>query len=60
MRLSIFNEADDVLLLGEGNFSFAVALFRKNLNIKIIASCYEAEIREPAENNIQFLRENGW
>ncbi|XP_051168108.1 ferredoxin-fold anticodon-binding domain-containing protein 1-like [Leptopilina boulardi] len=59
MKLSVFNENDEVLLLGEGNFSFSLALFNKNLNIKIIATCYEEEIRKPAECNVHVLRTNG-
>lgn len=59
MNSSLFNEEDKVLLLGEGNFSFAVALFKKNLNINIIATCYEAELKKTAESNVEFLRANG-
>ncbi|KAG8037398.1 hypothetical protein G9C98_005608 [Cotesia typhae] len=60
MRLSIFNENDKVLLLGEGNFSFSVELFQHNLKVSLTATCYESEpISESAEKNIEYLKNNG-
>lgn len=59
MRLSVFNEEDEVLLLGEGNFSFALDLFRKNVNIIITASCYETEVKNTAKSNVEILKEKG-
>ena len=59
MKLSVFNEEDEVLLLGEGNFSFALSLFRNNLNIRIIASCYETEVKNAAKSNVEILKEEG-
>lgn len=60
MRLSIFNENDKILLLGEGNFSFSVDLFQHNLKVSFTATCYESEpISESAEKNIEYLKNNG-
>lgn len=60
MKLNIFNENDHVLLLGEGNFSFSVALSKFNLNIKITATCFESSVNEEtARKNIEYLTENG-
>ncbi|XP_033224853.1 ferredoxin-fold anticodon-binding domain-containing protein 1 homolog [Belonocnema kinseyi] len=59
MRLAVFNEEDEVLLLGEGNFSFALDLFKKNLNIIITASGYETEVNNVAKKNVEILEEKG-
>lgn len=60
MRLSIFNENDKVLLLGEGNFSFSVSLLKHNLKIILISTCYEpASINETAHENIKYLKNHG-
>ncbi|OAD58005.1 GTP-binding protein 5 [Eufriesea mexicana] len=60
MKLTIFSENDRVLLVGEGNFSFSVALFDLNLKINITTTCYEAEVNQViAERNIQYLKNNG-
>lgn len=60
MRLSIFNDNDNVLLLGEGNFSFSVVLFQHNLTISLTATCYESDpISDSAKNNIDYLKNNG-
>lgn len=60
MKISIFNKDDFVLLVGEGNFSFSVALLRHNLNIKLIATCYESSVsQETAKENIKYLQNNG-
>lgn len=60
MKTSIFNKDDFVLLVGEGNFSFSVALLQHNLNIKLIASCYESSVsQEAAKKNIKYLQSNG-
>ncbi|XP_034950603.1 mitochondrial ribosome-associated GTPase 2 [Chelonus insularis] len=60
MRLSIFNEYDKVLLLGEGNFSFSVALSQYNLNIAIVATCFETlPINDLAVKNIKILEKHG-
>ena len=58
--MSIFNKNDSVLLVGEGNFSFSAALSRQNLNIELIATCYEfGTNQEAAERNVDYLRSNG-
>ncbi|EGI61218.1 GTP-binding protein 5 [Acromyrmex echinatior] len=60
MAMSIFNKNDSVLLVGEGNFSFSAALSRQNLNIELIATCYESGTnQEAAERNVDYLRSNG-
>ncbi|CAL7939434.1 unnamed protein product [Xylocopa violacea] len=60
MKVTAFNENDRVLLVGEGNFSFSVALFRLNLKINIIATCYETSINDELGNkNIEYLKNNG-
>lgn len=60
MEMSIFNENDLVLLVGEGNFSFSIALLQQNLNISFIATCYESNMsQEAAKKNIEHLRNNG-
>ncbi|KAK0094171.1 hypothetical protein PV326_011670 [Microctonus aethiopoides] len=60
MRLSIFNENDKVLLLGEGNFSFSVSLLKHNLKIILISTCYEpVPISETAHENIKYLKNHG-
>ena len=61
MKTSLFKENSKVLLVGEGNFSFAVTLVKKNLNINIIASCYETDnISNTGKKNIEYLKECGW
>ncbi|XP_076764618.1 ferredoxin-fold anticodon-binding domain-containing protein 1 isoform X3 [Xylocopa sonorina] len=60
MKITIFNENDRVLLVGEGNFSFSVALFRLNLKINVIATCYETSVNQELGNkNIEYLKNNG-
>ncbi|KAL0125098.1 hypothetical protein PUN28_004325 [Cardiocondyla obscurior] len=58
--MSIFNDNDLVLLVGEGNFSFSAALSEQNLNVELVASCYESGVcQEAAEKNVNRLRKNG-
>jgi len=60
MKISIFNKNESVLLVGEGNFSFSVALLQHNLNIKLIATCYEIDAyQEITKKNVEYLRNNG-
>ncbi|XP_018360126.1 PREDICTED: mitochondrial ribosome-associated GTPase 2 isoform X2 [Trachymyrmex cornetzi] len=60
MAMSIFNKNDSVLLVGEGNFSFSAVLSRQNLNIELVATCYESGTnQEAAERNVDYLRSNG-
>lgn len=60
MRLSLFNENNRVLLLGEGNFSFSLGLQKHNLNIKLTSSCYESSpINNTAIENIKSLESHG-
>lgn len=60
MRLDLFSPGDSVLLLGEGDFSFAVELLNHRLPIFIIATCFERELSiEGQGDNIRYLEENG-
>ncbi|KOX71747.1 GTP-binding protein 5 [Melipona quadrifasciata] len=60
MKFAIFNENDSILLVGEGNFSFSVALFHLNLRINITATCYETSVnQEFGKKNIEYLKNNG-
>lgn len=60
MNLTVFNENDDILLVGEGNFSFSVALFHLNLKVNITATCYESNVRQDlGKKNIEYLKNNG-
>ncbi|XP_012272698.1 ferredoxin-fold anticodon-binding domain-containing protein 1 homolog isoform X2 [Orussus abietinus] len=59
MRLSVFCENDRVLLVGEGNFSFAVALLNQGIKIKMTATCYESVVAsEIRMKNIEYLKKN--
>nr|CAD7265986.1 unnamed protein product [Timema shepardi] len=52
--------SERVLLVGEGNFSFAVDLFKLGKCLKITATCLEAEICvEPGKSNVHYLDERG-
>ena len=56
----MFNENDSVLLVGEGNFSFSVALSQLNLKINITATCYESNVSQDiGKKNIEYLISNG-
>lgn len=57
MKLSLFNENDKVLLVGEGNFSFAVTLAKHRVNL--VASCYENDVQETGKKNIDILEKSG-
>lgn len=60
MKISIFNEGDRVLLVGEGNFSFSLALFNLNLKIDITATCYETIVDQDfGKKNIEYLKNYG-
>lgn len=60
MKPSIFVENESVLLIGEGNFSFSVALCQLNLKINLIATCYESDIsHESGKKNIEYLKRHG-
>ncbi|XP_008211400.1 mitochondrial ribosome-associated GTPase 2 isoform X2 [Nasonia vitripennis] len=59
MKLSLFNENAKVLLVGEGNFSFAVTLVKHNLNVRLIATCYEKDVNETGKKNIDILKSHG-
>lgn len=60
MRLSIFRENDRVLLVGEGNFSFAASLVEHNLPVAVTASCYESSATsEIARHNADVVKRNG-
>ncbi|KAK7874003.1 hypothetical protein R5R35_013414 [Gryllus longicercus] len=60
MRTSLFCRDQAVLLVGEGNFSFSVALVKLKFNLKLTSCCFE---KQPAysstEENIQFLEREG-
>lgn len=58
--MSIFGKNDSVLLVGEGNFSFAAALSRQNSNVELVATCYEpSACQEATKSNVDYLRQNG-
>lgn len=59
MKLSLFNENTRVLLVGEGNFSFAVTLVKHNLNVHLTATCYEKDVHETGKKNIDILKSHG-
>jgi hypothetical protein len=56
MKLSLFSKNKKVLLVGEGNFSFAVTLLKHNLDICLTASCFENNISETGKKNIDILK----
>ncbi|XP_015591748.1 ferredoxin-fold anticodon-binding domain-containing protein 1 homolog isoform X4 [Cephus cinctus] len=59
MRLSVFKNHDNLLLVGEGNFSFAVMLVEYNLNVTLTATCYEPIVTsEIGKKNIEYLMKN--
>lgn len=60
MHRDVFLIGDSVLLVGEGNFSFAVGLVDLNLPITITASCLGSDIllKSRAEN-ITYLKQKG-
>ncbi|KAJ8673378.1 hypothetical protein QAD02_004640 [Eretmocerus hayati] len=59
MRLSLFGSNAKVLLVGEGNFSFAATLVKHNLNIALVATCYDNNIKETAKQNVEILKNHG-
>jgi hypothetical protein len=59
MHPDIFVAGDTVLLVGEGNFSFAVSLVDLNLPITVTASCLGSDMNKTSEDNIAYLKEKG-
>jgi hypothetical protein len=59
MHPDTFSVGDTVLLVGEGNFSFAVGLVALNLPIIITASCLESDVLQSKGENIAYLKEKG-
>jgi hypothetical protein len=60
MHPDIFLVGDTVLLVGEGNFSFAVSLVDLNLPITITASCLRSDVvLKSRRENITYLKEKG-
>lgn len=59
MKLTLIEENKSVLLVGEGNFSFAATLCKQNLKIDLTASCYENNVIESGKKNIDILKRNG-
>ncbi|XP_011504722.1 PREDICTED: ferredoxin-fold anticodon-binding domain-containing protein 1 homolog [Ceratosolen solmsi marchali] len=59
MRLSLLGKNKKILLVGEGNFSFAVTLLKYNLNIDLTASCFENNINEISKKNTDILKRCG-
>jgi hypothetical protein len=59
MHPDTFLVGDNVLLVGEGNFSFAVGLVKLNLPITITASCLGCDVIRTKEENIAYLKEKG-
>jgi hypothetical protein len=60
MHPDMFLVGDSVLLIGEGNFSFAVGLVDWNLPITITASCLGFDdVIKTREENISYLKKKG-
>lgn len=60
MHPDTFLVGDNVLLVGEGNFSFSVGLVNWNLPITITASCLGSDdVIRTKEENIAYLKEKG-
>jgi hypothetical protein len=60
MHPDIFSIGDTVLLVGEGNFSFAVGLVDLKLPITITASCLGSDILLNSRvENIAYLKQKG-
>nr|CAD7458614.1 unnamed protein product [Timema tahoe] len=56
----LFLSGEHILLVGEGNFSFAVDLVKLGKCLKITATCLEAEICvEPGRSNVHYLDKRG-
>ena len=60
MKLSLFEENKKVLLVGEGNFSFAVTLTNHKPKIQLTATCYEKNVVGSGKKNIDILKSLGW
>ncbi|KAK6623013.1 hypothetical protein RUM43_008865 [Polyplax serrata] len=57
MNLELFTKGDSVLLVGEGNFSFAAELLKYKLPVNIVATCFEETVSyQQQEENIEFLK----
>lgn len=59
MHPDTFVAGDTVLLVGEGNFSFAVSLVDLNLPITVTASCLGSDVIKTSGDNIAYLKEKG-
>lgn len=59
MHPDTFVAGDTVLLVGEGNFSFAVSLVELNLPITVTASCLGSDLIKASRDNITFLEKKG-
>ncbi|XP_069684284.1 ferredoxin-fold anticodon-binding domain-containing protein 1-like [Periplaneta americana] len=58
MHPDTFSTGDLILLVGEGNFSFAVGLVNLNLPITVTASCLESDVMpKETEENIAYLKQ---
>nr|CAD7591188.1 unnamed protein product [Timema genevievae] len=60
LNANLFLSGEHILLVGEGNFSFAVDLVKLGKCLKITATCLEAEICvEPGRSNVHYLDKRG-
>jgi Domain of unknown function (DUF2431). len=59
MHPDTFVAGDTVLLVGEGNFSFAVSLVELNLPLTVTASCLGSDVIKTSGDNITYLEKKG-
>lgn len=59
MRKTIFTHGDQVLLLGEGNFSFSLALLDIGCELSVTATCFESTLSAKQFENSNFLKRRG-
>ncbi|XP_067006918.1 ferredoxin-fold anticodon-binding domain-containing protein 1 isoform X1 [Anabrus simplex] len=60
MRVDLFSSGDSVLLIGEGNFSFAVGLVNSQQSLNITATCFEPVVTHVnGRENIHYLESKG-
>lgn len=63
MDPALFRCGESLLLLGEGNFSFARSLVQQNLPVDVTATCFESvtdlQVEAVKSLNIAFLTRKG-